>query len=205
MSRTGRAPIPTKSPTMHIEHHVWYSPRLGHDMGVAVFGHWGPPLLAFPTSHGDEWELHRHGLIDAVGEFIEAGPREDLLRRLQQPRVVPEQGRAPVPSQLAAAHVRRVHPRGGLAVHLRRHAVARHRDCDDGRLAGRVPCGEHAVPLSRTRSSAATRSPGSTICAHFMGGMYDDNFYFHNPVDYLANLHDPWVIRAARVAARSGW
>ena len=26
-----------------------------------------------------------------------------------------------------------------------------------------------------------------------MGGMYDDNFYFHNPVDYLANLSDPWV------------
>ena len=42
-------------------------------MGVAVFGHWGPPLLAFPTSHGDEWELQRHGLIDAIGDFIDAG------------------------------------------------------------------------------------------------------------------------------------
>ena len=42
-------------------------------MGVAVFGHWGLPLLAFPTSHGDEWELRRQGLIEAIGEFIEAG------------------------------------------------------------------------------------------------------------------------------------
>ena len=42
-------------------------------MGVAVFGHWGLPLLAFPTSHGDEWEIHRHGLIDAIGEFIDGG------------------------------------------------------------------------------------------------------------------------------------
>ena len=25
-----------------------------------------------------------------------------------------------------------------------------------------------------------------------MDGGYDDNFYFHNPVDYLANLDDPW-------------
>jgi esterase/lipase superfamily enzyme len=25
-----------------------------------------------------------------------------------------------------------------------------------------------------------------------MDGGYDDNFYFHNPVDYLANLSDPW-------------
>ena len=25
-----------------------------------------------------------------------------------------------------------------------------------------------------------------------MDGMYDDNFYFNNPVDYLSNLADPW-------------
>ena len=25
----------------------------------------------------------------------------------------------------------------------------------------------------------------------FMDGMYDDNFYFNNPVDYLSNLSDP--------------
>ena len=27
-----------------------------------------------------------------------------------------------------------------------------------------------------------------------MGGMYDDNFYFQNPVDYMANLTDPWFL-----------
>ena len=42
-------------------------------MGVAVFGHWGPPLLAFPTSHGDQWELQRQGLLDAIADFIDAG------------------------------------------------------------------------------------------------------------------------------------
>ena len=58
---------------MHIEHHRWHSPRLGYELGVAVFGHWGPPLLAFPTSHGDEWELERHGLVGALSEFVDAG------------------------------------------------------------------------------------------------------------------------------------
>src|SRR5690242_20678021 len=58
---------------MRTDHSQWYSSRLEHDMGVSVFGHWGPPLLAFPTSHGDEWELQRHGLIDAIGDYIEAG------------------------------------------------------------------------------------------------------------------------------------
>jgi esterase/lipase superfamily enzyme len=28
---------------------------------------------------------------------------------------------------------------------------------------------------------------------NFMDGMYDDNFYFNNPVDYLANLSDGWA------------
>src|SRR5260370_35260241 len=28
---------------------------------------------------------------------------------------------------------------------------------------------------------------------NFMDGMYDDNFYFNNPDDYLTNLSDPWV------------
>src|SRR6266446_3826142 len=25
-----------------------------------------------------------------------------------------------------------------------------------------------------------------------MDGMYDNNFYFNNPVDYMASEHDPW-------------
>ena len=27
-----------------------------------------------------------------------------------------------------------------------------------------------------------------------MDGLYDDNFYFHNPVDYMANLTDGWYL-----------
>jgi len=42
---------------MKREYHRWYSHRLGMELGVVVFGHWGPPLLGFPTSAGDEWEL----------------------------------------------------------------------------------------------------------------------------------------------------
>ena len=28
----------------------------------------------------------------------------------------------------------------------------------------------------------------------FMGGDYDDNFYFNNPVDYMANMSDGWAL-----------
>ena len=47
--------------SMHRDHHRWYSHRLNRDMGVAVYGHYGMPILAFPTSMGDEWEQEGQG------------------------------------------------------------------------------------------------------------------------------------------------
>jgi esterase/lipase superfamily enzyme len=58
---------------MKREYHRWYSPRLGIEMGIVVYGHWGPPLLGFPTSAGDEWELEHQGMTDALSQFIEGG------------------------------------------------------------------------------------------------------------------------------------
>jgi len=37
---------------MNREYHHWHSPRLGLEIGVVVYGHWGPPLVGFPTSAG---------------------------------------------------------------------------------------------------------------------------------------------------------
>jgi esterase/lipase superfamily enzyme len=34
----------------------------------------------------------------------------------------------------------------------------------------------------------------------FMDGDYDDNFYFNNPMDYVANLSDPWYYHHLRQA-----
>src|SRR5260370_10114572 len=58
--------------TMKREVHRWHSPRLGIELGVVVYGHWGPPLLGFPTSAGDEWELESQGMIGALCDFIDA-------------------------------------------------------------------------------------------------------------------------------------
>jgi esterase/lipase superfamily enzyme len=58
---------------MKREYHRWYSPRLGLDLGVVAYGHWGPPLLGFPTSAGDEWELEGQGMVGALADFIDAG------------------------------------------------------------------------------------------------------------------------------------
>lgn len=41
--------------------------------GVAAYGHWGRPVLAFPAEAGDAGDLERHGIVDAIGGLLEAG------------------------------------------------------------------------------------------------------------------------------------
>ena len=44
---------------VNIEKHYLYSNALGGMMPVAVYGHWGVPLLFFPTASADFEELER--------------------------------------------------------------------------------------------------------------------------------------------------
>ncbi|MEV6595542.1 alpha/beta hydrolase-fold protein [Actinoplanes sp. NPDC051346] len=48
-------------------------PTGGRSGTVAVYGHWGRPVLAFPTEGGDAWEFSRTGMIGAVEHLINAG------------------------------------------------------------------------------------------------------------------------------------
>lgn len=42
-------------------------------MPVAVYGHWGIPIIFFPTASADFEELERFGMIDALSHHINAG------------------------------------------------------------------------------------------------------------------------------------
>ena len=58
---------------MRREYYRWYSDRVGRQMSVVVLGHWGPPMIMFPTSGGDEGEYERQSLIGTIAGPIEAG------------------------------------------------------------------------------------------------------------------------------------
>src|SRR5215204_2567068 len=176
---------------MHVEHHHWHSSRLGYEMGVTVFGHWGPPLLAFPTSQGNEWELHDQGLIGALSDYIDGGRVKVFC----------------VGSNNQESFMSRdAHPS---------HRSWRQRMFDEYVRNEAIPfihshC-QGTVPISTMGASLGGYHAANTLFRYphlvkrcyalsgiydlrdFMGGMFDDNFYFHNPVDYLANLSDPWA------------
>ena len=134
---------------MRTEYHHWYSGRTSREMGLVVYGHWGPPLLVFPTSGGDEWEMDRQGMIGALADFIDGGRVKIVRRQRQQRRRVLQQGRASLPPQLHAGAVRRLRAVRGGAVHPPPLPVRRHRHRHDGRVARRVPRGQCALQAPR--------------------------------------------------------
>lgn len=46
---------------------------LGKEMPVAIYGHFGQPLLCFPTAAENFEEFERQGMIGALSELIESG------------------------------------------------------------------------------------------------------------------------------------
>jgi esterase/lipase superfamily enzyme len=50
-----------------------YSPAIGAAATVAVYGHWGRPVLVFPSEQGRAADFANNGMVDAVAPLLEAG------------------------------------------------------------------------------------------------------------------------------------
>lgn len=51
----------------------WYSDRVEQEVTLVRWGHWGQPVLVFPTAGGDAEEIERMQLIAALGPLIDGG------------------------------------------------------------------------------------------------------------------------------------
>ncbi|MEO8608082.1 MAG: alpha/beta hydrolase-fold protein [Chloroflexota bacterium] len=58
---------------MNREYHRWYSPSLHRDMELLIFGHAGARVLVFPTSKGKFYEWEDRGMMGTLGEQLERG------------------------------------------------------------------------------------------------------------------------------------
>ena len=137
----------------------------GREMGIRVYGHYGAPIVVFPTSGGDEREYEGQGMIDALAHHIDAGQGEALLRELRQQRVLVQQAGPPAAPQLRAGDVRRLHRARGGALRPRPLPDAGHRHHHHRHLVRRLPRGQHAASSTPTCSGAAWPCPASTTSA----------------------------------------
>jgi esterase/lipase superfamily enzyme len=177
---------------MRRAYHRWHSPRLGFDMGVVVHGHWGSPLLGFPTSAGDEWELEHQGLIDALADFIDGGKVKFFSVNSINGLSFYNKGAHPF---------HRSYVQAVFDSYLREEVVPFIFDnCEAQWIAistfGASFGAYHAANSLFKHPDVIKRCfamSGVYDLKNFMDGQYDDNFYFNNPVDYLANLSDSRV------------
>ena len=58
---------------MKFEEVTWYSERLGRNMNIKIYGHYGPAVIAFPCQDGQSDDLGINGMINALTPMIEAG------------------------------------------------------------------------------------------------------------------------------------
>lgn len=58
---------------MHREYHRWYSPSLGRDMDLLIFGWAGARMLVFPTSKGKYYEWEDRDMMGSLWEPLERG------------------------------------------------------------------------------------------------------------------------------------
>jgi esterase/lipase superfamily enzyme len=175
---------------MDKHYHRWYSPRVKLEMGIVVYGHWGTPIIAFPTSGGDEWEHEGQGMIRTLTPFIDRGRVKIFTVRAVTDQSFYNKGAHP----FHRSWMQRMYDE-----YIRHEVIPFiHSNCQGG-----VPIGTMGASLGAYHAAnTAFKHPdvvkrcfalsGVYDMRRFMDGMYDDNFYFNNPVDYLANLSDAW-------------
>jgi esterase/lipase superfamily enzyme len=49
------------------------SPAIGGEGTMGVFGHWGRPVLVFPSEQGRAWDFENNGMVESVSALIEDG------------------------------------------------------------------------------------------------------------------------------------
>jgi len=178
---------------MHQEHHRWYSHRLGKEMGIRVHGHYGQPMVVFPTSGGDEWEYENQGVVAALGAHVDGG-------RVKLFCVDSVNDESWYNKQAHPAHRTYLQSMYDAYVSLEVAPFIQNH------------CQTPGIAITTTGSSFGAYHAANTVLKHpdlfrrclalsgvydlrrFMDGHYDDNFYFNNPVDYVANLADGWYL-----------
>jgi esterase/lipase superfamily enzyme len=185
---------------MHVEEHAWFSPALGQDMSLKVYGHDGRPVVAFPSQEGRYWDFEHWGMVDACAGLIEAGrarivavdgidwqtwanwnahPGDRARRHEDYDRYVANEV-VPFVRDLTGRETAWATGASMGAYHAA-NALLRHPDRFDGLVA----------------------MSGLYQLRMFVGDAADDAVYFNSPLHFLPGLEDPWYLdrlRAARIA-----
>jgi len=166
----------------------WYSPSLHRDMELLAFGERGFPAVVFPTSGGRFWEYEDRGMIHALASKIERGELQIICADSVDRESWYNRGIHPAD---------RVHRQNAFDAYLTRELVPFVRDRTSWPQMATTGCsfgGYHAINFALRHPDivtyAVSMSGAFNVPQQVLDGYYDQNAYFHAPLDYLPNLND---------------
>jgi esterase/lipase superfamily enzyme len=156
---------------------------------VVRYGHWGRPVVAFPAERGTAYEFAEHGMLDAIGDLLEAG-------RVKLYCVDSNDGASWSDSSIPLEERARRHlSYEGWVINNVMPFV--HHDMGGAggeTIALGVSMGAfHALNFGLKRADlfpVALGLSGNYDPSAWRGwGERGETFYFNNPMDYVSNLH----------------
>lgn len=182
---------------MNREYHKWYSPSLGKDMELLLFGTGGRPAIVFPTSMGRFYQNEDFSLIGSLSDKLDNGALQlvcvdSVDVESWYNRSIPIRDRAARHNQYEAYLIHEVIP------------FFRNRNERVGgelNLVGASFGAYHAVNFAFKHPEMVRRiiaMSGAFSLQFLVRGDYDEGIYFNSPVDYLPNLNDDWFLSRIR-------
>ncbi|HVS00459.1 MAG TPA: alpha/beta hydrolase-fold protein [Thermoanaerobaculia bacterium] len=173
----------------HIED--WQSPTLGQRMPIVSYGHWGHPLLLFPTAAADFLENERFGLIGSVRQQIDAGrvrvfSINSINNQAWMDRGLPVQEQA----RRQALYARYVEEE--VAPYIRNVCQTQDiRIATAGASFGAFHAANTLLRRPDLFDATIAMSGFYDLAPDYLHGYSGDDAYFNNPAWYLASLEGP--------------
>lgn len=166
----------------------WHSPSLGQPMPIVSYGHWGHPLLLFPTAAADFLENERFELIGAVAPAIRAGRvRVFSINSINNQAWMDSSLPVPEQARRQALYARYVEEE--VAPYIRN--VCQTPDIRIATAGASFGAFHAANTLFRRPDlfdGVIAMSGFYDLGPDYLHGYGDDSTYFNNPASYLPNL-----------------
>ena len=173
------------------------SAAMGRRVHVWAFGHWGAPLLVFPSAAGFAHEWDRQGMVDVLAPLIDGGKLKLYC---------PESNVSQTWTNREGDPRWRLHQHKAYEQFIMAELVpAIRHDCGQGDLRiattgaslGAFYAANFALKQPETFHYALCLS-GRYETTYFTGGYNDLDVYFNNPLAYVSNLEGEHLERVRK-------
>ncbi len=179
------------------ESESWHSPRVERQIRLVRWGHYGTPVLLFPTAGGDAEECERFLMIQVLRPLLDAG-------RIKVYSVDSVASHAWVSGRHSPDYCSRLQALFDACLY---HEVA---------PAIRADCGSPDIEILTAGASIGALNALAVLCRHpdvfakaicmsgtydlsgWLGGRWNDDFYFSSPLHYLPDLGESEQLRRLR-------